>query len=70
MIEYGEYVEDSNEPNVFDHTRYVGIVSDKNTVLLDKPIWAILELSKLFKMSNEFDYSYLRPPTDSLDIVH
>ncbi len=61
LIEYGEYVEDSSEPNVFDHTGYVGIVSDKNTVELNKPIylgWAILELSKLFIY--EFWYKHIK----------
>ncbi len=31
-IEYGEYVEDPQDPNTLDHQGYIGIVSDKKKV--------------------------------------
>ncbi len=39
------------EENTFNHEGYIAIMSDKDEVSLDKPIylgWATLELSKLF----------------------
>jgi hypothetical protein len=60
-IEYGEYVEDPQDPNTLDHQGYIGVVSDKKKVELNKPIylgWAILELSKLFIY--EFWYNHIK----------
>ena len=62
VIEYGEYKSDPDHEGEMKHKGFIGIMSAKEKVLLDKPIylgWAILELSKLFIY--DFWYNIIKP---------